>query len=91
MVEAYSTCGRTGVLYASSFTDSFLFLTFLFYKSKGSICFTSNLLICIVTSLTVSHTGFTEHIIIIKGECGDCRFPVFWGYVWGLYWTNNGE
>ena len=37
----------------------------------------------IVTSLTVSHTGFTEHIII-KGECGDCRFPVFWGYVWGV-------
>ena len=36
-----------------------------------------------VTSLTVSHTGFTEHIII-KGECGDCRFPVFWGYVWGV-------
>ena len=38
-----------------------------------------------VTSLTVSHTGFTEHIIIIKGECGDCRFPVVWGYVWGGY------
>ena len=43
-----------------------------------------------VTSLTVSHTGFTEHIII-KGECGDCRFPVFWAMYGELYWTNNGE
>ena len=37
-----------------------------------------------VTSLTVSHTGFTEHIKI-KGECGDCRFPVFWGLCMGGY------
>ena len=43
-----------------------------------------------VTSLTVSHTGFTEHLII-KGECGDCRFPVFGAMYGGLYWTNNGE
>ena len=35
-----------------------------------------------VTSLTVSHTGFTEHMII-KGGCGDCRFPVFWGLCMG--------
>ena len=47
-------------------------------KTNESVLLTS-----IVTSLTVSHTGFTEHIII-KGKCGDCRFPVFWGYVWGV-------
>ena len=34
MVEAYSTCGRTRVLYASSFTDSFLALTFLFINLR---------------------------------------------------------
>ena len=44
MVEAYSTCGRTRVLYASSFTDSFWVLTFLFYKSEGSICLTSDII-----------------------------------------------
>ena len=36
MVEAYSTCGRTRVLYASSFTDSFLVLTFLFINPSTS-------------------------------------------------------
>ena len=48
MVEAYSTCGRTRVLYASSFTNSILVLTFLFYKSKGSICLTSNIVNMII-------------------------------------------
>ena len=34
MVEAYSTCSHTRVLYAKSFTDSFLVLTFLFINPR---------------------------------------------------------
>ena len=36
--EAYSTCGRTKVLYASSFTASFLVFTFLLTKPRGNYC-----------------------------------------------------
>ena len=43
MFEACSTFGHTRVLYASSFTDSFLVSTFLFYKSEGCICLTSDI------------------------------------------------
>ena len=43
MVEAYFTCGRTRVLYASSFTNSFLVLTFLFINPRGLFAYTSNI------------------------------------------------
>ena len=43
MVEGYSTCGRTRILYASSFTDSSLVGFYIsFYKSKDFICLTTN-------------------------------------------------
>ena len=43
MVETYTSCGRTRVLYASSFTDSFLVLTFLFINPRVlRICLSSD-------------------------------------------------
>ena len=43
-----------------------------------------------VTSLSVSHTGFTEHIII-KGNVVIVDSRSFGAMYGGLYWTNNGE
>ena len=43
-----------------------------------------------VTSLTVSHTGFTEHIII-KGNVVIVDSRSFGAMYGELYWTNNGE
>ena len=43
MVEAYSTCGRTRVLYACSFYRLIFGFNISFYKSKGYICLTSSI------------------------------------------------
>ena len=47
MVEAYSTCGRTRVLYASSFTDSLLVLTMLFINPRVLFALPVILLMCL--------------------------------------------